>query len=182
MIELEVEDVLVRLRPDVDEQRRVPPDAASVASDKRVVILKEADGERRMPIWTGAFEGDMIALGLRLRAGSAKLIAATSPPRPMSHDLMAQLIRTLGGAVGRIKITGRRDATYYARVEVATAGGSEELDARPSDALALAVRTEVPIVVDEDVFAEAGRPQAAVMEELGIRAPPGKWQSLLAAN
>jgi bifunctional DNase/RNase len=178
MIELRFDDVLARVSADFEDRLELPVDPAKLAWHGRIILLKERQGERALPIWTGAFEGDMIALALRLREGTAKLVGATSPPRPMTHDLMADLIRVTGARVDRIAITSRRANTYYATVSLAVDGRREEVDARPSDALALAARTEAPILVDEVVFDEEGLPSDALMEKLEAETPAGKWRSL----
>jgi RNA polymerase sigma factor (sigma-70 family) len=162
MVEMRLADVLVRVDPD-DETRP--------ASEVRIVLLREADGERMLPIWIGAPEGD--ALAVRLRD------ATTS--RPLTSDLMAELVRALGGKVERVSVTSLRAKTFYATVAV----GGEVLDARPSDALNLAVRTGAPILVDRTVLDEAAVTPDALPEKLerdagsvGMELPAGRWTSL----
>jgi RNA polymerase sigma factor (sigma-70 family) len=168
MLEMKVEDVLVRVSAE---------DPPQLTWHGRIVVLKETNGERSLPIWTGAAEGD--ALAVRLRDASL--------PRPMSHDLMAELIRVMGAHVERTAITSLRDDTFYATVAVAVDGHTEELDARPSDALALAVRTGAPILVAEDVLEQAGVPAEGLLEKCesspgddADAPPPGEWRSLSA--
>jgi uncharacterized protein len=96
-----------------------------------VLILKECDGERMVPIWIGAAEASAIALHL----------GGIDVGRPMTHDLLAQAVRQLGGSVERILVSGLEGSTYLATVFVAHGGVRLELDARPSDAIALAIRT-----------------------------------------
>jgi uncharacterized protein len=169
MIEMSLEDVLVRVAPD---------DASSVVADQRIVLLREQEGERLLPIWIGATEGNALAFPLR---GGA-------PPRPMSSDLMVELLRASGGRVERVAVTALREKTFYASVTVAIDGRTEELDARPSDAIALAVRIGAPILADEAVLDEAagtrGDVEARFDDEsarAGYDLPPGAWISLSAA-
>lgn len=105
------------------------------------LILKETHGQRRLPIIIGAFEAQSIALE----------IEGIKPPRPLTHDLMKSIIDTLGGALSDVTISDLRDGTFYARLTV----DSQEIDSRPSDAVALAVRYGVPIFVMDRVMDEA---------------------------
>jgi bifunctional DNase/RNase len=100
----------------------------------------------------------------------------------MSHDLMTELIRVVGARVDHVAVTSLRDNTFYATVFLAVDGRTEELDARPSDALALAVRTGAPILVEERVLAEAGVAEDALTDrfESAEELPPGEWRSLSA--
>lgn len=107
-----------------------------------VVVLEEEDGPRLLPIWIGLFEASAIA---------AKL-SGQEPPRPMTHDLMAEMIRMLSAQVEKVVITDLRDNTFFATVTITRNGSSLEVDSRPSDAMALAVRVDCPIYVDERVF------------------------------
>lgn len=109
------------------------------------LILREAEGPRRLPIIIGAFEAQAIALE----------IEGIKPPRPMTHDLLKDIVDTLGFNITEVTITELREGTFYARLSLDTAV-SDEVDSRPSDAIALAVRYGVPIFVEEDVLAEAG--------------------------
>jgi bifunctional DNase/RNase len=109
------------------------------------LILKETEGERRLPIIIGAFEAQAIALE----------IEGIKPPRPMTHDLIKNLIDTLDIGVVKVTITELREGTFYARISLEHSV-LEDLDARPSDAIAIAVRFGVPIFVSTDVLDEAG--------------------------
>lgn len=109
------------------------------------LILKEIDGNRRLPIIIGAFEAQSIALE----------IEGIKPPRPLTHDLMKNIIDTLGYSVTEVTISELRDGTFYARLSVDNAM-NQEIDSRPSDAIALAVRFGVPIYVAAEVMNEAG--------------------------
>ncbi len=109
------------------------------------LILREAEGLRRLPIIIGAFEAQAIALE----------IEGIKPPRPMTHDLFKDVIEALGFAVTEVTITELREGTFYARLSLDN-GALDEVDSRPSDAIALAVRFGVPVYVSEDVLDEAG--------------------------
>ncbi|HEY6436750.1 MAG TPA: bifunctional nuclease family protein [Ignavibacteriaceae bacterium] len=106
------------------------------------ILLKEVDGKKRLPIIIGAFEAQAIALE----------IEGIKPPRPLTHDLLKQLTDSLGATVLEIIIDELRDNTFYAKIILEVSGFSQELDARPSDAIALAVRTQAPIYVAETVM------------------------------
>ena len=117
----------------------------SLMSPQRIVILKEMDSERFLPIWIGPFEADAITLSLQ------ELEVA----RPMTHDLLRNLLQVLGAQVLQVKITELREDVFYARIVISVNGREMEIDSRPSDALALAVRVHVPIFVAEVVMDEA---------------------------
>ena len=106
------------------------------------ILLKEIDGKKRLPIIIGAFEAQAIALE----------IEGIKPPRPLTHDLLKQLTDSLGATVLEIIIDELRDNTFYAKIILEVSGFTQELDARPSDAIALAVRTQAPIYVSETVM------------------------------
>jgi hypothetical protein len=105
------------------------------------LILKEMHGPRRLPIIIGAFEAQSIALEME----------GIRPPRPLTHDLMKTIIDTLGGSLNDVTINELREGTFFARLTVDT----KEIDSRPSDAIALAVRYGVPIFVADRVMDEA---------------------------
>jgi uncharacterized protein len=116
-------------------------------SSQHAVILKETDRERYLPIWIGPAEATAIASRLQ----------GLSAPRPLSHDLMVNLVAALNGSVSRIVVTHVSDATFHARLYLALAdGGEADVDARPSDAIAVAARTGSTIYADERVLDEAG--------------------------
>lgn len=108
------------------------------------LILQESDGQRRLPIVIGAFEAQAIALEME----------GIRPPRPMTHDLMKNSLETLGASLVEVIINDLNDGTFYAQLILDTT--SVEIDARPSDAIALAVRFQAPIYVSEEVINEAG--------------------------
>lgn len=111
-------------------------------SKSPVVILQEVDGERYLPIWIGPFEAQAIA----------NEIQGKKFPRPLTHDLLAAVIRSLKASVSRIVINDLREKTFFASIILDRGGEVVSLDARPSDSIALAVRTEAPIYVAEKVF------------------------------
>ena len=118
----------------------------SMMSEHRVVILKEIGAERYLPIWIGQCEAEAIAIQLR----------NIEVARPLTHDLLKNVIAELGGEVSYIVVNDLRNDTFYARIAVNLNGKKLEIDSRPSDALALAVRVHVPVFVDERVMEEAG--------------------------
>ncbi|NIS82664.1 MAG: bifunctional nuclease family protein [Anaerolineales bacterium] len=117
----------------------------SLMSPQRIIILREVDSDRFLPIWIGPFEADAITLSLQ------ELEVA----RPLTHDLLRNVLQSLGAKVLRVNITELRDDVFYARIILSVNGREMEIDSRPSDALALAVRVNVPIFVAEDVMEEA---------------------------
>ncbi len=112
------------------------------------LVLGEVDGNRRLPIIIGAFEAQAIALELE----------KIQPPRPMTHDLLRSLFDVLGAEVNDIVIDDLSEGTFYAKVRYGSDENEGQLDARPSDAVALAVRTDAPIFVAAHVLEEAGIP------------------------
>ena len=118
----------------------------SLVSQHRVVILKEVAGERHLMIWIGAFEADAIAMALQ----------GVDAARPLPYDLMKAIVGDLGGRIDRILVTDLSQDIFYARIVVQRDGQAVEIDSRPSDAIALAVRAQVPILVDESVMERAG--------------------------
>ena len=107
------------------------------------LILRETAGVRRIPIIIGGFEAQAIALEME----------GIKPPRPLTHDLVKTLVEALSGAIAEVGITELKEGTFYASL---TLTDGQEIDSRPSDAIALAIRFGVPIYVDEAVMAEAG--------------------------
>ena len=120
------------------------------------LVLAEMDGNRRLPIIIGAFEAQAIALELE----------NIQPPRPMTHDLLRDLFQTVGTDVTDIVIDELREGTFFAKIRYSNGEGEGQLDSRPSDAVALAVRMEVPIYVAPSVLEEAG----IATEEEGVSA------------
>ena len=109
------------------------------------ILLKEVNGSRRLPIIIGAFEAQAIALE----------IEGIKPPRPLTHDLLKQIVDNLGALVLEIIIDELRENTFYAKIVLEVSALTNEIDARPSDAIALAVRTQSPIYVSENVMEAA---------------------------
>ena len=110
-----------------------------------IVILKDTAGDRVLPIWVGIFEANAIALQ----------IENIATPRPMTHDLLRNVIADLDGRVDRIVVSDLKENTFYAVIHLTVRGEPLAIDARPSDAIALALRTHSPILVDEQVIDNA---------------------------
>ena len=128
----------------------------SLISQHRVVMLRDADGERQLPIWIGPCEAEAITIELQ----------DNEIARPLTHDLLKNIIAEMGGTVSHILINALRDSVYYARLLVDINGEIREIDCRPSDAIALAVRVKVPIFIDDTVMDEAGiLPEPDLTEE-----------------
>lgn len=119
---------------------------ASLLSQHRVVVLKEEDVERYLAIWIGPYEADAITIKLQ----------GVEVARPLTHDLLEQSLTKLGAKVSHVLVNDLHDDTFYARVVVDKNGERIELDSRPSDAIALAVRVQSPIFVSESVMERAG--------------------------
>jgi bifunctional DNase/RNase len=118
---------------------------ASLLSQHRVVILKEEGVDRYLAIWIGPFEADAITIKLQ----------GVEVARPLTHDLLYQTLSRLGGRVSHVLVSDLQEDTFYALIVVDRNGESIELDSRPSDAIALAVRTQSPIFVSESVMERA---------------------------
>jgi bifunctional DNase/RNase len=118
----------------------------SMMSEHRIVILKETGANRYLPIWIGQCEAEAIAIQLR----------NIEVARPLTHDLLRNVISELGGQVVHIVVSDLRNDTFYARIAVEVNGTQMDIDSRPSDALALAVRVQVPVYVEDHVMDEAG--------------------------
>jgi bifunctional DNase/RNase len=110
-----------------------------------IVILKDKQGDRVLPIWVGIFEANAIALQ----------IENIATPRPMTHDLLRNVITDLDGRVDRIVVSDLKDNTFYAVIHLTVRGERVAIDSRPSDAIALALRTHSPILVEEAVIDHA---------------------------
>jgi bifunctional DNase/RNase len=115
-------------------------------SSRHVVILKEKERDRYLPIWIGPWEASAIAMKLQ----------GLTPERPLTHDLFATTLEELGIQVQRVVISDLADETFHARIILESAGRTVEVDARPSDALALAVRAKVQIFAAASVLEQAG--------------------------
>jgi bifunctional DNase/RNase len=110
-----------------------------------IVVLKDGDNQRVLPIWVGPVEANAIALQ----------IENVSPPRPMSHDLFLRTLTALGGSLSRVVISDLRGSTYYAYLDIERSGERVLVDTRPSDALALALRAGAPVFVTPSVLDQA---------------------------
>lgn len=128
----------------------------SLTNYQRVVILKVKDSDRYLPIWIGATEADAIALKLQ----------DMNVPRPLTHDLLGSVISSLGAQVSHILVSDLSDDTFYAKIVLEFDGGQVEIDSRPSDAIALAVRADAPIFAED-----------AVIEKVGVRMDEESAQS-----
>lgn len=118
----------------------------SLMSQHRVVILREVGSERFLPIWIGPFEADAITIELQ----------GVDVPRPLTHDLLANMIDVLGAQVSHVVVSDLRNDTFYATIVLDVDGDMLEVDSRPSDAIALAVRVNAPVFVAEHVMEQAG--------------------------
>jgi bifunctional DNase/RNase len=118
----------------------------SLVTQHRVVILKEVGGDRHLPIWIGPFEAEAIAMELQ----------SMSSARPLPYDLMRTIIQDMGASVSQVLVTALSNDVFYAVIVLEHNGERIEVDSRPSDAIALAVRVKVPILVDESVMERAG--------------------------
>ena len=110
-----------------------------------IVLLKTAEGNKFLPIWIGHPEAAAILMKLQ----------SASTPRPMTHDLVTDMLEQLGAQVVRITVTELRENTFFAQITVQQNGSEIEIDSRPSDAIALAVRAEAPIYAADDVIEES---------------------------
>jgi uncharacterized protein len=128
-------------------------------SSQHVVILKEAERDRYLPIWIGPWEANAIAMKLQ----------GVTPDRPLTHDLFARTLDTLGITIRRIVVSDLSDETYRARLILEHGDETQEIDARPSDAIALAIRAGVPIYATDAVLDRAGVvPEADEDEKLTV--------------
>lgn len=123
------------------ELRRI---VISEIQEQQMILLREVDGDRSFPIVIGIFEATSID----------RRVKKLHSPRPLTHDLVANVIESMGGELRDVTISELREHTYYARLRIRLNGELVEVDARPSDAIALAVTASVPIYVAEDVLDE----------------------------
>lgn len=124
----------------------------SLTNHDRIVVLQEKDNERYLPIWIGVYESEAITIALQ------KIVVA----RPLTHDLLKALIDQLGGRLVAVEISAIEADTFYAQLVLEVDGVRKHVDCRPSDAIALMVRTQVPLYVAEEVME-----QSAIEEEIG---------------
>ena len=118
----------------------------SLMSQHRIVVLREEGGTRYLPIWIGPFEADAITIQLQ----------GIEVSRPMTHDLLRDLIETLDSEISHVIINDLQNDTFFAKIVLEVRGATVEIDSRPSDAVALAVRMDAPIYVADDVMEKAG--------------------------
>jgi len=118
----------------------------SLMSQQRIVILREANADRYLPIWIGVYEAESITIALQ----------EVEVARPLTHDLVKNIFQQLNARVLRVEVVALRDDTYYGNIVAEIDGRTLNIDSRPSDALALAVRTHVPILVARSVMDSAG--------------------------
>ena len=116
-----------------------------IVGKQPIVLLKTADGNKFLPIWIGHSEAAAILMKLQ----------SASTPRPMTHDLVTDMLEQLDAQVVRITVTELRESTFYASITVQTNGNEIEIDSRPSDAIALAIRADAPIFADDRVIEES---------------------------
>ena len=132
--------------------------------NKTLVLLRDLERTLYLPIWIGPAEAMSIQMELENR----------QPPRPMTHDLMSNILRELGVGVAHVTVNDYRDTVYYATLTLLTKGGEQDVDARPSDAIALALRSKATIYVDERVAQEAAIPMSDAQELESSGAPTSK--------
>ena len=118
----------------------------SLVTQNRVVILKEVDGVRHLPIWIGAYEAEAIAMELQ----------GIAPTRPLPYDLIRTMLAEVGASIDHIVISDLSEQVFYARILISVGGRTIEVDSRPSDAIAIAVRTNSRILVEDAVMEQAG--------------------------
>ena len=131
----------------------------SLMSQHRVVVLKEIDSNRYLPIWIGPFEADAITLQLQ----------GVQVARPLTHDLLKGVIDKMGATISHVMVTELKNDTFYAHIVMDVDGKSIEIDSRPSDAIALAVRVKAPLFVAEEVMENASIVPESNLEEDGFR-------------
>jgi bifunctional DNase/RNase len=135
-----------------------------------IVLLKTADGNRFLPIWIGHPEA----------AASLMKLQSQAPPRPMTHDLLSDLLEQLEAQVVRITVTELRENTFYAQITVQQDGREIEVDSRPSDAIALAIRAEAPIFAADRVIEESAIEfEGEDVDEEQLEAAVQKFKSFL---
>jgi bifunctional DNase/RNase len=125
--------------------------ALDPVSNMPIIILRDEEEKRSLPIWVGIFEANAIALELEKIA----------TPRPMTHDLIKNVLETLDVQVVKVVVTDLKENTFYAVLHLKLGGAEYTVDSRPSDAIALALRVAAPIFVDEEVFPKAGKMEVA---------------------
>jgi bifunctional DNase/RNase len=130
----------------------------SLMTQQRVVILKDIESDRYLPIWIGPCEAESITIELQ----------GVAVARPLTHDLLKTIVNDLGGKVTHVLVSELQNDTFYARIMLSVNGRNMEIDARPSDAIALAVRAKVPIYVADPVMDSASITPEEDMEAEGV--------------
>ena len=133
-----------------------------------IVILKEVDGERRLPIWIGLIEANAIVSELE----------GIKSPRPITHDLLKNIMELIGVKVNKVEVCDLKSNTYYALIHITYNGKEMAIDARPSDALALSLRVDAPIFVAEEVF-EKSYQKDSKAEPVDKSEEGKRWQEIL---
>ena len=129
----------------------------SLVSQHRIVMLKDIDSEQQLAIWIGPCEAEAITIELQ----------NTEIARPLTHDLLKNSIEAMGGTISHILVNDLRDQVFYATLFIDVDGELQEIDCRPSDSIALAVRAKVPIFIEEHVMEDAGIvPEPDIQEEV----------------
>ena len=130
----------------------------SLMSQHRVVVLKEVDSDRYLPIWIGPFEADAITVQLQ----------DIQVARPLTHDLLKSVIDEMGATISHVMVNELKNDTFYARIVMDVNGESMEIDSRPSDAIALAVRVHAPLFVAEEVMELASIVPEPSLDEVSL--------------
>jgi uncharacterized protein len=130
----------------------------SLMSQHRVVVLKEVDSDRYLPIWIGPFEADAITVQLQ----------DIQVARPLTHDLLKSVIDEMGATISHVMVNELKNDTFYARIVMDVNGESMEIDSRPSDAIALAVRVHAPLFVAEEVMELASIVPEPSLDEINL--------------
>lgn len=139
----------------------------SLMSQQRIVILREKDAERYLPIWIGVYEAESITIALQ----------EVEVARPLTHDLLRNIFNQLNARILRVEVVSLKDDTYYGNIVAEANGGVLNIDSRPSDALAIAVRAHVPILVARTVMDAAG-----IIPEEDLKEEEGDLKALPAAE
>ena len=126
-------------------------------SNMPIIILRDEDEKRSLPIWVGLFEANAIALELE----------KISTPRPMTHDLIKNILESIDARVAKVEVNDLRENTFFAVIHLQLGSAEIAVDSRPSDAIALALRVAAPIFVNEEVVAKAKNVEVAKEQELG---------------
>ncbi len=141
----------------------------SLVSQHRIVVLKEIDSERQLPIWIGPYEADAITIELQ----------DVEMARPVTHDLLKNVITTMGGKVSHVLIKALNDGVFYASLFIDVNGELQEIDSRSSDAIALAVRVKVPVFVAPAIMDEVGvLPEPNILQESAEEGEDGEPETL----